>query len=523
MRFIESIANDVNLDISCPININPLISDREVWIMYRVHADSPVYHKIMATTNNTIFKNGKEEAGYRYYRWYTCDNIKQVLGELDSIRRSCIHRDKDYDEDSIEWFVAYVSRSRNANIGLSYHNYDYYVSENWVTRELCRFVSGQYVQVPWFHENWWINGDNYEKHLGHLSKEHKGMIAYTPTESKGEKDKQLRQKVGRYLRKFYGIENSLSLAEYSAQAGVEVEPVEILFATTPNECERVYLNGPNSCMSHQAEEYSTDGIHPSRNFGKDIDKGMVSDLQVAYIRRGSKITARTVVWPERKQYVRVYGDTFRMERGLTKLGYHNGSLEGAKLNKIPCGNGRLVCMYLDGATEVTIRSDHILIDCDGEHTAESVSGVIYGSAEDDRPCCERCSDRMDDGDYTYVENEHAYWCLDCIDSATERCEVGEYRFSNTGDAVILHDGRTVDGTEVSTFYCVIMNEEYLSEDRAGYSSELGEVSLEGVEAENWVYNEDKDVYLTPKEHEAKEEMKREEEKESTSDKKGGDV
>lgn len=132
-------------------------------------------------------------------------------------------------------------------------------------------------------------------------------------------------KPGKYIRKFHP---ELDHADISARWGAYFAPATVMFAATSDEIERVYLEGPTSCMSHELSEYDSH-VHPVRAYG-------AGDLQVAYIERDDNITARALIWPEKNTYGRLYGDEVRLGEALQKLGYvYDGEgFRGARLLKI---------------------------------------------------------------------------------------------------------------------------------------------------------------------------------------------
>lgn len=122
------------------------------------------------------------------------------------------------------------------------------------------------------------------------------------------------------------------------------------FAATPEDIEYVYENGPRSCMTRGSEYFPSNcSVHPSRPYGN-------SDLQIAYTRdRYRKISARGVVWPDKKVYHRVYGMTdghrFQLAGELETLGYIRGDnwcFAGARLRHIKDGEGAIILPHLDG-------------------------------------------------------------------------------------------------------------------------------------------------------------------------------
>lgn len=103
---------------------------------------------------------------------------------------------------------------------------------------------------------------------------------------------------------------------------------DLIFADTPDEIERIYLNGPPSCMSHAANNYTSG--HPTRAYAGH-------GLAVAALPKRAdpkkKFSQRALVWPAKKVYSTIYG-TGKLEELLKELGYTKGSFHGARLAKI---------------------------------------------------------------------------------------------------------------------------------------------------------------------------------------------
>jgi hypothetical protein len=55
------------------------------------------------------------------------------------------------------------------------------------------------------------------------------------------------------------------------------------------------------------------------------------DLQLCYLRRQGRVVARSIVWPEKKIFNVIYGDTARLSDLLRKEGYKQGIPFGARL------------------------------------------------------------------------------------------------------------------------------------------------------------------------------------------------
>ena len=125
--------------------------------------------------------------------------------------------------------------------------------------------------------------------------------------------------------------------------------------------------------------------------------------------------ARCLVWPEGKEYGRVYGDTTnaRMLRtALEAQGYSSGDLCGAKIAKVECDNS-YVMPYLDiGGGEVSDCGK--FFEVGGDISATRTDGLL----EEPGRCCDRCGDSYpeDEMAMVYTSRDHTEeWCEGCRD------------------------------------------------------------------------------------------------------------
>lgn len=189
--------------------------------------------------------------------------------------------------------------------------------ETWRIREQGRLADGTYTPMP---AGWDVK--LIPDHFLHISSDDDAMVAFTESPERGVQDRQTRMAPGRYLERFYPY---LSQRERNRLIATIDYAGEILFATTADEIEMVYTTGPESCMSYSRDKFFRNE-HPTRIYAG-------YDLAVAYLKRNKRVSARAVVWPERKVYSRIYGDAARFKELIKGLGYTSGSLEGARIRK----------------------------------------------------------------------------------------------------------------------------------------------------------------------------------------------
>jgi hypothetical protein len=259
----------------------------------------------------------------------------------------------------------------------------------------------------------------YRYHYPHVSKDDPSKLAYTPSERFGLEDRQLRTKPGRYLTKFYGdVLSPQEIAYWAGQFAGANESNEVKFAESGEEIERIYTNGPRSCMSHPLDP-GGEG-HPVRVYA-------AGDLAVAYLSHTppdgeERITARCLVWPDKKQRsYRCYGDESRLKPALDALGFESGdsNLIGARLLKVSIGGGAYLGPYIDGDYRAEVESDCLRLCRNGELSCGATDGVMGGAM------CERCEGHFTPDDMCSVGGE--LWCDDCSCENTFTCEKCEER------------------------------------------------------------------------------------------------
>ena len=278
-------------------------------------------------------------------------------------------------------------------------------SDEWMARESDRFANGIYRFVPWHDEPW-----NNRDHFCHVSNDDGGKLAYTATAEDGERDRQTRTRPGRYLTQYYSeVLSQDDIREWCAKFDMENGKRKLLFATTPDEIEQVYTNGPSSCMAHGIDYYNSP-IHPVRVYGS-------GDFACAYIMgTDGDISARVIVAPKRKVYGRIYGDFNRVRLLLEEEGYTRSEdqedWDGLRLLRVPHRDS-FVAPYLDPPmSNVRDNGSYLVIDCDGEIECNETSGLTHESCY-----CSRCEDSC--GETYTVGNEQ--WCQNCYESYSTYC------------------------------------------------------------------------------------------------------
>jgi hypothetical protein len=303
-------------------------------------------------------------------------------------------------------------------------------SANWIQREQARIDSGFYTVPTWI--------DKFKDQVTippnlfvHVSKLDSSKIAFTQTPEKGSADIQTQIKVGVFLQDYCEIKESpeqnksVLIQQIALDHATTYAPQEFKIATSADEIQKIYENGPNSCMSHQASDYES-SCHPVRVYGD-------SDLSLAYLFdvENEKATARALIWQTKRVHGRIYGDIERLKNALETAGYSEGRFNGARIRRIICqDNNVLVLPYLDGVQGViTHDDDYLMISRDAEIEACNTNGLqtigrwceccesnetgdfrtVYTSRRSSQEWCEHCADH------------HATWCTRSDELVSDSC------------------------------------------------------------------------------------------------------
>ena len=298
----------------------------------------------------------------------------------------------------------------------------------WVARERTKMGDGSYSKPIWVQDGGF--GDVIDAmlvearyHFPHVSLNNPSMLAYTENPAKGEADRQTPIKVGRYLNRFTkGLtENRIREVVEAHNACFDTGELEV--ATTSKDIVQVYMNGPNSCMSHHTENFSS-SEHPTVVYGS-------GDLGIAYIGGLAKPRARALVYLKKKVYSTIYGDIARLKSILDKSGYKEDTgadFEGAKVNKINCKRNPdfYVMPYLDNDYGVAYAKDkdgtslntHFVMS----HSPDYCAQYTHGLHEECGWWCGWCEEMQNEGDdCVYTENAGDV-CWSCYENDFFTCE-----------------------------------------------------------------------------------------------------
>lgn len=301
----------------------------------------------------------------------------------------------------------------------------------WQAVERMRFATGEYKGLPFLDSLAAVGKDNFpEEHFLHLSttETETDHVAYTPSDSYGRNDRQVRLRFGRYLKKtFPGIADTVVQAASSELKAKLARSVEALhFATDRETMNDIF----------ETKMCASGGSEPSCMYGKwegDKDRPYhvyadSPDVAVAYLTKDDAILARSVVSTKDKTYIRLYSrGGYENLAGILKdmlkaSGYKcGGGLRGNRLTKV---GGKMP--YLDGDDKsVDDEGKYWVVARDerGEYQCAQTDGT-YEYAGDR---CETCSRHTDDCVCSYCdccEEMLIDGCDECrLCTSCDRCHI----------------------------------------------------------------------------------------------------
>lgn len=314
----------------------------------------------------------------------------------------------------------------------------------WQEREAIKFIDGTYKRVPWYTESFYLNSEHCGIHFAHVSTQDSSMVAYTHNPDKGVADLQTMIKPGRYLTRFFKDKLSPNqIRDWAAAFASANESHDIHFESTQDGIERVYVDGPSSCMSYtlDSREFQSH-MHPVRVYA-------AGDIRIAYLKRGNgRITARALVY--KNYHCRVYGDNSRLTRLLESKGFERGSFQGARIlkieNDIGENSGEYILPYIDSgeaedgdisAASVADHGDHFkIVEHGGDYIAENINGLACGGKY-----CQSCESRSNSS-FVEIYNSDSI-CYDCFCQEFFQCENCHYNYHTESLA-----GETIGGITI---------------------------------------------------------------------------
>lgn len=353
--------------------------------------------------------------------------------------------------------------------------------ELWVYREAVRFDRRKYQLPVWAMEDWAL--ESLGVYFPHVSSDDPEQIAYTPSPEHGQRDRQVRTRPGRYLAKIHPTLGEQGVKDWANAHAEKYGKITLKFATTPDEIEEVYLNGPSSCMSKDNRWYES-SIHPTRVYG-------AGDLAIAYYKSGGSIPERAICWPEHKIYGRIYGESGKLRTALETEGYRQDGygFEGARVLRIK-ERGGFVVPYLDHVGSFEDDGDYLVISSDGDIPGDCTRGLA--TTQPEHSCC-CCGCGLDEDEVYCFDDGDSNYCESCFDEISVRCEHSD-RLILREDSFTTEDGFTIDERyRDECFECILTEELYYDDDNVYETDDGRHVGREIADRLGW-HNADGVVY-----------------------------
>lgn len=243
----------------------------------------------------------------------------------------------------------------------------------------AEMMSKEFDELPWKDTLEPIPG-----HYARISKKFPGQVSYYESPERMAIGRRLCVKPGRYLTKFYPDMNPQAIRSWAAKTA---NFFKLQYADKADDIISVYQRGPDSCMSRDIDGYDCD-THPVTAYESP-------DLKLAYIGNDSKVSARAIVWPEKKLVGRIYGDWDRLIPLLKADGYtikdedcpneDYHTFEGARLKYIPYDEeeNTVVFPYIDGTHHAYYDGEYMVLGEPSDkkydvYECQSDSGLAYG-------------------------------------------------------------------------------------------------------------------------------------------------
>lgn len=296
-------------------------------------------------------------------------------------------------------------------------------------RELRRLAECEYTELPEdVRES--IPPEIYAAEVPHLAVKgtNAGKIAYTENATKGDNDVQSVMKPGKYIRRVMKESNVSDQELKDMVAEMQsASRVDIMTTRDPEEAKWVYMNGPDSCMTHGEdrfnETFDEDDVwrHPMEALFFEDGSGEV-ELVYAMANNG-RPAARVLTNAEINTYPIVYGADWMpaakaiLEEWLNNEGYKQtpDALQGLKIPMIELNtSGKVLCPYIDSnnlGVDPGISAGTMTIG--GEYEADYDDGFI--DLHSNRLACHECGDRYDDDDMVFVESVDEHVCDTCLE------------------------------------------------------------------------------------------------------------
>ncbi len=322
--------------------------------------------------------------------------IQDVLGAIDLKIRSVTTGIM----SSIEYMLQQHQPLLSSEYGIE-------IEEGWQDRERERFKTGEYLPVPQV-----LDLEYPKEHFLHLSvdKAETDFVAYTPNDEYGKRDRQVRIKFGKYLRKTFehlsDADVKQAVSELRGKLALANAPIELRFATDRETINKIFETAMCACDSSAIScmhgKFDNWKIRPYHVYADS------PDVAVAYASKADEILARSVVSTKDKRWVCLYSTEHDgcavLEALLEEAGYREGALYGNRLTVLDTPD--VMLPYIDHGG-CLVKHVHAkdgkeywrVVKEDGDYEASNTDGT----ADCVKPRCRSCNNFEDECECIYCD------------------------------------------------------------------------------------------------------------------------
>jgi hypothetical protein len=314
------------------------------------------------------------------------------------------------------------------------------------------------------------------------------FIRFIESEEHGIIQKFTMLTAGRYISRFHETNGKMDDSERRRLIATIDPSDEVHFATTPEDIEYVYRNGPESCMDGKdgnVRNFCSLPMWPTSPYG-------AGDLAVAYTKnRQGRIQSRAVCWPEKKLLGRIFGDYDRMLKVMVAEGYDYirddnravgnrkaGVFIGAKLLKVPTGkkDDQFVVPYFDDIKVAIDMGDHFLTAEQGEAGKRWVaSGSSSSGTSMLMGLCQKTNAPVEAKGIQFVHGVDEEWGIDAVRNHAFCCDRSKKYWPHEYKVVIGSGRETWSKEEFAEHgeYCLITRKNWPKDEMV----QLGELRV----------------------------------------------
>jgi hypothetical protein len=219
--------------------------------------------------------------------------------------------------------------------------------DNYIAREAAK----NHAPLPWLEDYPTVRyGQPWM--LPHLDPDKEHFVRFYARIDHAIEDKYTSMRFSRFLDNYMGLDDT-DVQDLLVKLGV-YKDAAFGITNDPELIQRVYMDGPTSCMNDPENYPIQDDPHPSVVYSE-------GDFAVAYIQNGDSFSARAVVCPEKKIYYSGYGHTSLLLNHLKEAGYERKtsyqSYLGLRIKAMRDNDGNWLMPYVDMCSYAQLDED----------------------------------------------------------------------------------------------------------------------------------------------------------------------